>query len=314
MIIKIATFNLFQFCSPEFSFYTKKEKFTKEDWEEKKIWIKGQLLKIDCDIVGFQEVFSQEELKELVFECGFKEFVVSNKPKLDEKNNVYKTTTVALASKFPIKEIKKVSKSDNFTFAREPIKATLSLKNDLEINVYVAHLKSNRLNEFEYKFTKDSTLEEKKLKLDIALKNNYSLSLKQRLNEVKALHFDIKKDKLPSILLCDLNDREFSITIDALTNKRFYIKELKKDDFILFDSYDIAPKKVYNPHPEFKGFKRIPTSYFVGHGNTLDFIFVSKDLENSIKNHKVFDEHLQKNKNGTLKQSDHAQVVCEIEI
>ena len=314
MIIKIATFNLFQFCSPEFSFYTKKEKFKKDDWEEKKNWIKEQLQKMDCDIVGFQEVFSQEELKELVLECGFKEFVVTQNPKLDEKNRVYKTTTVALASKFPIKNIENISKSSDFTFAREPIKAIISLKNDLDINVYVAHLKSNRLNEFEYKFTKDSTLEEKKSKLDIALKNNYSLSLKQRLNEAKALHFDIKKQILPSILLCDLNDREFSITIDALTNKRFYKNELKKDDFILFDSYDIAPKKVYNPHPEFKGLKRVPTSYFVGHGNTLDFIFVSKDLENCVKNHKVFDEHLQKNRNGTLKQSDHAQVVCEIEI
>ena len=314
MIIKIATFNLFQFCSPNFSFYTKKEKFTKEDWEKKKNWIKEQLQKMDCDIVGFQEVFSQEELKELVLECGFKEFVVTQNPKLDEKNKVYKSTTVALASKFPIKNIENISKSSDFTFAREPIKAIISLKNDLDINVYVAHLKSNRLNEFEYKFTKDSTLEEKKSKLDIALKNNYSLSLKQRLNEAKALHFDIKKQILPSILLCDLNDREFSITIDALTNKRFYKNELKKDDFILFDSYDIAPKKVYNPHPEFKGLKRVPTSYFVGHGNTLDFIFVSKDLENCVKNHKVFDEHLQKNRNGTLKQSDHAQVVCEIEI
>src|SRR5574344_807396 len=249
MIIKTATFNLFQFCSPEFSFYTKKEKFKKDDWEEKKNWIKKQLQKMDCDIVGFQEVFSQEELKKLVLECGFKEFIVTQNPKLDEKNKVYKSTTVALASKFPIKEIKKVSKNENFTFAREPIKATISLKNDLDINVYVAHLKSNRLNEFEYKFTKDSTLEEKKSKLDIALKNNYSLSLKQRLNEAKALHFDIKKQILPSILLCDLNDTDFSITIDALTNKRFYKNELKKDDFILFDSYDIAPKKVYNPHP-----------------------------------------------------------------
>lgn len=314
MLIKTATFNLFQFCSPEFSFYTKKEKFKKDDWEEKKNWIKEQLQKMDCDIVGFQEVFSQEELKELVLECGFKEFVVTQNPKLDEKNRVYKSTTVALASKFPIKNIENISKSSDFTFAREPIKAIISLKNNLDINVYVAHLKSNRLNEFEYKFTKDSTLEEKKEKLNIALKNNYSLSLKQRLNEAKTLHFDIKKQKIPSILLCDLNDREFSITIDALTNKRFYKNELKKDDFILFDSYDIAPKKVYNPHPEFKGFKRVPTSYFVGHGNTLDFIFVSKDLENCVKNHKVFDEHLQKNRNGTLKQSDHAQVVCEIEI
>ena len=314
MIIKTATFNLFQFCSPEFSFYTKKEKFKKDDWEKKKNWIKEQLQKMDCDIVGFQEVFSQNELKNLCFLCGFEYFVFVETPNLDEKTNTYKSTTVALASKFPIKNIEKVNRPDDFTFAREPIKAIISLKEDLQIAVYVAHFKSNRLNEFEYKFTKDSTLEEKKEKLNIALKNNYSLSLKQRLNEAKALHFDIKKQILPSILLCDLNDREFSITIDALTNKRFYKNELKKDDFILFDSYDIAPKKVYNPHPEFKGLKRVPTSYFVGHGNTLDFIFVSKDLENCVKNHKVFDEHLQKNRNGTLKQSDHAQVVCEIEI
>ena len=68
---------------------TKKEKFKKDDWEEKKNWIKKQLQKMDCDIVGFQEVFSQEELKELVLECGFKEFVVTQNPKLDEKNKVY---------------------------------------------------------------------------------------------------------------------------------------------------------------------------------------------------------------------------------
>src|SRR5690606_23601211 len=113
----------------------------------------------------------------------FKEFVVVQTPKLEEKNQVFKSTTVALASKFPIKNIEKVETKDSFSFSREPIKASIKLDNDLEIVVYVAHLKSNRLNEFEYRFTKDSTLEEKKRKLDIALKNNYSLSLKQRLNE-----------------------------------------------------------------------------------------------------------------------------------
>lgn len=312
--LKVATFNLFQFCSSEFSFYTKKERFSTQDWQEKKAWIKEQLLKMDCQIVGFQEVFSQDELKELCFECGFRDFIVVDKPILEEKTKTYKSTTVALASKFPIKSIEKVSRKDDFTFAREPIKATICLKEDLEIVVYVAHLKSNRLNEFEYKFTANSTLEEKKEKLETALKNNYSLSLKQRINEAKTLHFDIKKQKNPTILLCDLNDREFSVTIEALTNRRFYIKELKKDDFILFDSYNFAPKNIYNPHPEFKGFVRTPTSYFIGKGNTLDFIFVSNELKNSVKSHKVFDKHLQKNQNGSLKQSDHAQVVCELEV
>src|SRR5574344_34540 len=314
MNLKIGTFNLFQFCSPSFSFYTKKEKFSKEDFQEKKSWIKEQILKMNCDFIGFQEVFSQDELKDLVLECGFKEFIVVDEPKLDDKNQVFKTTTVGFASKFPIKQVEKVSRADNFTFAREPIKAIISLENDLNLPIYVAHLKSNRLNEFEYKFTQNSTFEEKIEKFHIAQKNNYSLSLKQRIDEAKTLHFDIKREKNPSILVCDLNDKEFSITIEALTNKRFYIKDLKKDDYILFDSYYLAPKEIYNPHPEAKEIKRTPTSYFVGYGNTIDYIFVSKNLKNSIKKYKVCDEHLQKNKNGSLKQSDHAQVVCEIEI
>ena len=313
MNLKIATFNLFQFCSPSFSFYTKKEKFLPQDWEEKKVWIKEQILKMNCDIIGFQEVFSQDELKALIFDCGYKEFIVVDEPKLDENNQVFKTTTVALASKFPVKKVEKVLRNDNFTFAREPIKATICLKDDFQLTSSVSDFKSNRINEFEYKFTQNSTFEQKLEKFQVAQKNNYSLSLKQRIDEAKTLHFDIKKQKNPSILLCDLNDREFSVTIEALTNKRFYIKDLKKDDFILFDSYYLAPKNIYNPHPEFKGFTRTPTSYFVGKGNTLDFIFVSKELKNSIKNYKVFDEHLQKNQNGSLKQSDHAQVVCEID-
>ncbi|AXK49294.1 endonuclease/exonuclease/phosphatase family protein [Aliarcobacter trophiarum] len=311
--IKVATFNLFQFCEPNFSFYSKKEKFTIQDWEEKKLWIKNQILDLDAHIIGFQEVFSQKELEILVKECGFKKFIVADIPLLDEQTKTYKTTTVAMASKFPITNIEKLKTKNNFSFAREPIKAKIIINNK-KLNIYVAHLKSNRLNEFEYKFTKNSNFEEKIEKLRISQKNSYSKSLNQRINEVKHLHFDIKNSDIPAILLCDLNDKEFSITIEALCNHRFYNKDLKKDEFILFDTYNLAPKKIYNPHPELKEIKRTPTSYFVGYGNTLDFIFVSKELKNSVTSYKVFDKHLEKNRNGSLKTSDHAQVLCEIEI
>lgn len=319
MNLKIATFNLFQFCSNEYSFYNKKDRFSLKEWEEKKTWVKNQIIKMNCDIIGFQEVFSQEQLKTLCLSLGFTYFITVEKAKLEEETKTFKTTTLALASKFPIKNLEKIETKDNFSFARLPIKALISIKDDLEINIYVAHLKSNRLNEFEYRFNKNSTLEEKKEKLDIALKNNYSLSLKQRLNEAKTLFFDIKNNTNPSILLCDLNDREFSLTIEALRNKRFYDMKMKKDDFILFDAYDLVPQKIYNPHPELKEIKRTPTSYFLGKGNTLDFIFLSKHFNKKFKDNlakvtyfKVFDEHLQKNPNGSLKQSDHAQVLCQI--
>lgn len=314
MNFKVATFNLFQFCSPDFSFYTKKEKFTLSDWEEKKLWIEKQIIKMDCDIIGFQEVFSSDELKELVFKLGFKYFEIVDTPTLDSKNpKVYITTTVAIASKFPILELKAVKTKEGFNFARKPVKAKIQINEETTIFFYVAHLKSNRLNEFEYIFTQKDTLEQKRVKIELALKSNYSLSLNQRINEAKALYYDVKSNKIPTVLVCDLNDREFSITIDALTNKRFYVKTLKKDDCVLFDAYCLFKPKIYNPHPEFKEIKRTPTSYFAGKGNVLDFIFVSKELK-KIKSYEVFDEHLQKNQNGNLKESDHAQPVCEIQI
>jgi len=331
MKIRIGTFNLYQFVEPPFSWYTKREKFTPQEWEEKTAWIKQQIIDMNCDIIGFQEVFSKKALKTLVSELGFKYFKTIDSAKRDKKNeNVYISTTVALASKYPIKNLKRVEIDFSalkkhyfegfFKFAREPIKATVILPNDKELNVYVCHLKSNRDNEFEYIFTKDTTLKEKIEKVTKALKENYSLSLKQRLCEASSLYSNIKQSNKPSVLMTDLNDKEFSLTIEALTNRRYHENKLSKDDFLLLDAYHYAKKEVYNPHPEFKGIKRVPTSYFAGKGNVLDYVFVSNHFDKKKKNnigkvssYEVFNKHLEKNQNGSLLQSDHAQVVCEIE-
>ncbi len=173
MTIRLASFNLFQFVEPPYSWYTKKEKFSQEQWQEKTSWIKEQITKMNCDIIGFQEVFSRDALKELVKELGFKYFVSVDLPRTHEKNkNVYVSTTVALASKYPILEVQKVKvhgKSiinhnfkGHFKFSRIPIKALIELPNNQKITVYVNHFKSNRLNDFEYIFNKNHTLEQKK--------------------------------------------------------------------------------------------------------------------------------------------------------
>lgn len=331
MKIRFGTFNLYQFVEPPYSWYVKKDKFNTQDWETKKNWIKEQLENMNCDIIGFQEVFSNTALKELVEELGFKYFKTVDVPKTHQINKqVYTSTTVALASKYPITKIEKVKTNflslkkhhfdKKFRFSRIPIKAYVSLPNKQEILVYVCHLKSNRLNEFEYIFKKEDKLKDKKTIVEKALKEGYSESLKQRLCEASSLYLDIKKSKeTPSVLMCDLNDREFSPTIDALTNKAYYY-DIPKDNYFLIDAYKLHKKKIYNPHPEQKEPKRTPTSYYQGHGNVLDFIFVSnhfninsKEAIAKVSDYEIFDRHLQENCHGSLKNSDHAQVVCEVE-
>lgn len=330
MKLRIGSFNLFQFCAPPFSWYIKKDKFDEIEWNEKISWIKEQIEKMDCDIIGFQEVFSKDELKKLCEELGFEYFLTVDDAKKDSKNqNVFVTTTLALASKYPILEIEEVKPhikslkdhffQGHFSFSRVPIKALIEIPNKKNITVYVNHFKSNRLNEFEYIFKKETTLKEKKEMIFQSLKNKKISTLKQRLCETSSLYFDFIKCKTPIICICDLNDKEFSATIDALTNRSYHIENKKFNSYLLYDSYNLAPKKIDNPHPE-KEIKRVPTSYFLSKGNVIDYIFVSKDFNKKDKNaigkitsFEVFDKHLKQNKNGSLLQSDHAQIVCEIE-
>lgn len=331
MKIRLGTFNLFQFVEPPYSWYIKKDKFTKLQWEEKTQWIKNQITLMDCDVIGFQEVFSCDALKNIVSELGFKYFEITDTAKISKDNsNVYISTTVAIASKFPISNIKEVKahipsiKKHNyegfFKFSRLPIKATVIFPNEQEVLIYVCHLKSNRLNEFEYTFKTEDSLDHKKSLINKALKNKYSSSLKQRLCEASSLFFDIKKEKnTPSVLMCDLNDKEFSMTIDALCNDAYH-DEKRKEKLVLFDAYTQYEKILYNPHPEQKDIKRTPTSFFAGKGNVLDYIFISKDFNKKnknciakVSNYTIYNKHLKENPDGSLLKSDHAQVVCELE-
>jgi len=119
--------------------------------------------------------------------------------------------------------------------------------------------------------------------------------------------------------VCDLKDKEYSLSIDAMTQQHYHKQD--KEKTLLYDAYYLYDKKVYNPHPEAKAPKRTATSYYQSYGNVIDYIFISKHF--NAKKHKhafakvtsyeVFDKHLQKNQNGSLLQSDHAPVVCELE-
>ncbi|CAA6816647.1 MAG: Endonuclease/exonuclease/phosphatase family protein [uncultured Sulfurovum sp.] len=320
MKIKLGTFNLFQFVEPPYAWYTKKEKFTEEQWHQKTTWIKSQIVQMDCDIIGFQEVFSRDALEALVNELGFNYFETVDVAKLN--NKTYFSTTVAIASKYPITKIQRVKvnipsfKKHNFVghygFARVPIKATITLPNNAELLVYVGHLKSNRLNEYEYLFNKEHDLEHKQKVVAKALEGTKTTSLHQRLCEASSLFVNMKRVKSKSmVLLCDFNDKEFSLTIDALSNHRYHDSK-SEEGLLLADASYYYKEEVLNPHPEAKEPQRKPTSYFLGRGNVLDYIFVSNNLIQNITNYKVLDQHLEKNREGSLLMSDHAQVVCEL--
>ena len=331
MNIKVATFNLFQFVSPPNSWYTKKEKFTKIQWDSKTKWIKEQISYMNADVIAFQEVFSIKVLEELVNSLGYEYFHVVDKIKTNPDNAlVYTTCLTAIASKYPISKIEALTSNKNiedkfaltekFEYARVPLKATIKIK-DIELLAYVFHLKSNRLNEYEHVFNKDTSIYEKLEKNIHNINQQNAKAQEQRICEVSNISYDIKKelDINPNkniIVMGDLNDKEHSLCIDILTNQTINnkIKTFKSYDknidlsnsfFHLSDAFYVFDKN--------KTTKRIPTSYYKNKGNVIDYIFVSKSLQNIVK-YKVCDNHLKDNHNGSLLNSDHASVLCEIKI
>ena len=70
MKIRFATYNLFQFVQPPYSWYTKKDKFSAFKWIEKLECVKNQIIALDADIIVFQEVFSKDVLENLCKELG----------------------------------------------------------------------------------------------------------------------------------------------------------------------------------------------------------------------------------------------------
>ncbi len=71
MSFSVASFNVKNLIGPEKEFYEFLT-YTREEYAWKRDWLSDQLLAMDADIVGFQEIFEEEALEEVVAECDAK--------------------------------------------------------------------------------------------------------------------------------------------------------------------------------------------------------------------------------------------------
>lgn len=337
MQIRCGTFNLYQFVEPPFAWYEPHNVYSDAEWLMKKEWIKEQILKMECDVIGFQEVFSSAILKSLVEELGFIHFETVETPVTDIDNSlVFIKPVVAIASKYPIISVNPVKVPDSimeeipvkedFKFSRIPIKATIHIDGSGDIVFYVSHLKSKNPAVKDVPFNPSDALDKKILATLRARSRGHVISLLQRGAEAAALYHEISETlhthkEVPVILLGDLNDDEHSIPIEALTNRERLLK-IKNDPISgddqqivynhkLYDAFDLAPNQ--------SGQKRLPTHYYGKLGNVLDYIFVSNALNEKNRQHvgrvseyKVLDRHLKCDDIENKTQSDHAQVVATI--
>lgn len=319
--LKIGTFNLLNLVSPGVTYYGR-ESYDKDTYEKKISWIGDQIDQMDADIIGFQEVFHEEALKDSLKKSkklrNAHYFVAAPNGSLPR---------VAIASKYPILETEVFEEFTSslsceeqeipiYSFSRPVLRCLLKISESITFCVYVIHLKSKR-PVFEG---------EESRKDPVHFARGQARALIRRATEAAALREVLMKDLMfrthPVILLGDVNDSGGSVTTRMISGEpphRRYPKEVKKKiwDVLLYHVKDIQARKSYNDF--------YYTHIHNGFHEALDHIMVSQELvrENpnavgvvnyvQIFNDHLLDETLTHEKVDSWK-SDHGQVVANLEL
>lgn len=308
--IKVATFNLFNYLAPPDAFYDFDRIYTTVQWSKKQRWLAEYLQNFQPDIIGFQEVFSIDELKKQLRHQGYNHFAVVDEPKVIDEF-IYRNPVVAIASRFEIVALAEVEPDsayvslmglgDDFSFSRSVLRATLDVPSIGHLDCYVVHLKSKRSmidSSPDNNLTDEQNLPSK-LKDEIA--GRWASSV-QRGSEAALLMLEIINRRTetsnPVILMGDFNNELQDGVLSHLVSHSHALpvanesKELKQH-YALQDSWQL-----YQQH-KMTSIDRNATHYFGSRCSVFDYILLSSEFDAGFQgsfyeviDHHTYDRHL----------------------
>jgi len=326
---KVGTFNLCNLVLPNVKYYGDSQ-YSNDEYKKKINWTAHQLSQMNADIVGFQEVFHREALVEAVELTG-----MYRNAKVITANCTGDKPTVALLTRYPVVEeeiienfppesildVMKDETSEKIIlpfnkFSRPVLHVKLQIREDIQMSVYVVHLKSKR------PLVSPNT--DRNDPIETAKGKARSLIL--RAAETTALRTLLLKNlqgkEYPVVVMGDVNDTGLAVTSRIVSGEpphRRFPQDVKNKiwDTLLYHTQDIQARQSFNDY--------YYTHIHNGHYEGLDHIMVSQELvrENprsigkvvyvSLLNDHLIDQTLSNDKSERW-QSDHGQVIATIEL
>lgn len=308
--IRFATFNACNLAPPGVKLYDNLLPTTEAEYEAKLNWTAHQLDLLDADVIGFQEIFSQATLKEVLarsqryrtaFHLGFD----------PDPAAMRLTPSVALVSRLPLSgpaepmldfprgiELPAGSR-DPARFTRAPLHAVVTVSPDVLVDVVVVHLKSRRPD-----YRTGDTGEDPALYALACLR-----SLIRRGTEAAALRVLLtemgRANRRPRVVLGDFNDVADSVTTSIVLGAGTPLGDR------LYDASQVQRRVDHARHLGF-------SSVHEGHYSTIDHILVSEEFNGALPNAigEVVDvlylnDHLDLE---LPEASDHGQVLARIRL
>jgi predicted extracellular nuclease len=308
--IRFATFNVFNLAPPGVKLYDNLAPCTEEEYEAKLAWTARQLDLLDADVIGFQEIFSQAALREVLartrnyrdaLHLGFDPDPAAERL----------TPSVALVSRLPLAEPAVTlpafpdgislpsGNRDADRFTRAPLHAAIAVTPDVTVDVVVVHLKSRRPD-----YRNGDTGDDPQLYALACLR-----SLIRRGAEAAALRVVLtemgRARKHPRVVLGDFNDVADSVTTGIVLGIGTPLAER------MFDAYQLQRRQNNLRNVGF-------SSVHEGRYTTIDHILVSEEFNPALPNAigEVVDviylnDHLDLE---LPDASDHGQVVARIRL
>jgi predicted extracellular nuclease len=241
--IRFATFNVCNLALPGVQFYDNLTPYTQDEYEQKTAWIAEQLDRLDADVIGFQEIFSQKALQDVLAKT--RKYQQAHHAGIEPDPSVRLTPSVALISRFPFAAPPTTTSTlprnlsvdipdvqEPFAkFTRPVLQTQILAPNGLIIHAFVTHLKSKRPD------YRNGEVEDNPDHLGIASLR----SLIRRGAEALGLRYlildQMQKLQGPIVVMGDFNDVAASVTTQMVEGIGGHAELELKD--CLFDSYNL---------------------------------------------------------------------------
>lgn len=318
--IRFATFNAYNLAAPGMKLYDNLEPLTQPQYEAKVEWTAQQLDVLDADVIGFQEIFSQAALRDVLSRT--RSYRNAHHAGFDPDPALERLTpSLALVSRLPLAgpalahaafpEGVALSPApglrDADRFARPPLHARIVLSGQCEIDVLVVHLKSKLPD---YHDGDASALRYPLASLrSLIRRGTEAVALRVLLTQLE--HSHDKPDGRPHIVLGDFNDVLDAVTTTIVLGTGAPCEPGAELADRLFDSRQIQTRQDALCDPGH-------TYFHEGRGTTIDHILVSKAFHPASQ-HAIgevlevtcLNQHLHQER---PEASDHGQVVARIRL
>ncbi len=271
--IRFATFNVCNLAPAGTQLYDNLAPLTPEQYEAKANWTARQIDLLDADVIGFQEIFSQAALRDVLSRTHrYRDAVHAGFDPDPQATRL--TPNVALVSRLPLaaeplvyadfpQGVSQDEGNDADRFARAPLHAQIVLPNGVVADVVVVHLKSRRPDYRNGDGNGDP--------LQYALANLRSLVW--RGTEAVALRVLLsrlmRENNRPCVAMGDFNDTADAVTTTIVTGAGAACEPGAEFGGRLFDCAHIQLRQDWLRHVAY-------TTLHEGRYSTIDHILVSE--------------------------------------